>query len=775
MAEINAAMPVFQFQPETVRSSGAGASGAAPRLGVSGGEGSRAGVEIIADTRDLGAGSSLPAFLEEAFAPKLKAVQQQKFWSGFTAARAGKSAADIHAEQPWYAHIFGPTSYELGAETFAVQKAASDMETQFLERLPELRKMSPEEVGVELNTMATNMQTGNLYTDALIQKSMMERAGPMMDTHMKARYAWQQEELARGQNSAWLSASSAFQAAAVDDAKRGREHPAEAPTVEQLRERGQLFLQTFQSPEGQNPESYLNNLLTTVDQMADQGDWYSIRALEASGLLGQLPPEDRDKLDGRIDRARSKYKRNLASGPLMKPIAQLFTQAKAGAISAESAVNGMFEINAQYAALTGDDTGLFDQDDAIRIAESAGGAYYSMWERMMNKRDAAIEKAQTAAEKEAAEARGDAQLVAAVTTNSIGTVSHMKGVTTDDADRAFNSVIDQNPAMLPEVAVGNYAVSTSGKEPYVSARLKTRLQNQVALSAGEEYTDGFEQAYQAWRSIRYHEIDNGNGVIDRTSGLSTAIEYYGPFQTQMQAYDDQVRAGTPREIAYRRAFGNEASYAGGNLRGVDADATKAAREQLTTVVQRINPSWWQLGSESMGSSATNVVTNAASRYFEQIKRNDPAINDQEAANQAVQMAQANGLEISGRYAWQNVRGQKPLYAEAGMQKDVFEDYFEQALTNRFRAQGMRIAKDTSVSIIRIGNDTNGPRLMATAYRDGERKTIWITGDDIKKLRNQRAEYEVQRNNTMIPGQRVGDMIRMPDGSLQRDISIQPKL
>ena len=40
----------------------------------------------------------------------------------------------------------------------------------------------------------------------------------MMDTHMKARYAWQQEELARGQNSAWLSASSAFQAAAVDDA-----------------------------------------------------------------------------------------------------------------------------------------------------------------------------------------------------------------------------------------------------------------------------------------------------------------------------------------------------------------------------------------------------------------------------------------------------------------------------------------------------------------------------------------------------------------------------
>lgn len=738
MAEINAAMPVFQFQPETVRSSGAGASGAAPRLGVSGGEGSRAGVEIIADTRDLGAGSSLPAFLEEAFAPKLKAVQQQKFWSGFTAARAGKSAADIHAEQPWYAHIFGPTSYELGAETFAVQKAASDMETQFIERLPELRKMSPEEVGVELNTMATNMQTGNLYTDALIQKSMMERAGPMMDTHMKARYAWQQEELARGQNSAWLSASSAFQAAAVDDAKRGREHPAEAPTVEQLRERGQLFLQTFQSPEGQNPESYLNNILTTVDQMADQGDWYSIRALEASGLLGQLPPEDRDKLDGRIDRARSKYKRNLASGPLMKPIAQLFTQAKAGAISAESAVNGMFEINAQYAALTGDDTGLFDQDDAIRIAESAGGAYYSMWERMMNKRDAALEKAQTAAEKEAAEARGDAQLVAAASTNSLGTVSRMKGVTKDDADRAFMSVVTQDPTRTADMAVGNFASTTAAKEPYVSPRLKEQLQTQVRLSAGQdgEWTDGFEQAYQTWKSIRYHTIDNGNGTADRTSGIATAQEYYGDLHQQMQVYHDAVSNRVPAQYAYKQAFGPDA-------RGLQAYNTldKDSKAVLQATVAQINPSWWQLGSEAMGSSATNVVLASSALYFQQIKTSEPAISDSEAAKQAIQRAQNNGLEISGRYAWTNPQGSTPLYAEAGMQKDVFEDYFEQALTNRFRAQGMRIAKDTSVSIIRIGNDTNGPRLVAMAYRDGDRRMIFITGDDIKKLRNDRAKAQ----------------------------------
>lgn len=746
MAEINTGMPVFQFQPETVESGSVGASGGAPSLGISGG-GGQAGVVRFADTTDLGAGSVLPEFLESAFAPKLKAVQQQKFWAGFTAARAGKSAQEIHKEQPWYAHVFGPTSYELGAETFAVQKAASDMESEFIRRLPELRQMTPEQIGVELNTMATNLQTGNLYTDALIQKSMMERAGPMMEAHMKARYEWQQTELSKGQNAAWLSASEAFQTAAVQSAKLGRDHPGQAPTPEQMRERAQLFLQTFQSPEEQNPESYLKNVMTTVDQMADRGEWYSIKALEQSGLLGALPPEEKDRLDGRIEAARSRYKKKLTSGPLMRPIAQLFTQAKAGAVSAEQAVNGMGEINAQYSALTGDDSGLFDQDDAIRLAESAGGAYYSMWERTMNKRDAAIEKAQTAAEKQAAEARGDAQLAAAVTTNSIGTVAHMKGVTSDDAERAFTAVVDQNPDTLADVVVGNYAVSTAGKEPFVSQRTKTRLQNQVGLSAGEEWTDGFDRAHQTWKSIRYHIIDHGDGTTDTTSGLSTAIEYYGDFQVPMQQYDDQLRAGVPKEVAYRRAFGQEASFAGGDLRGIDSDATREARESLTAVVADLDPSWWQLGSESMGTSATNVVTNAASRYFEQIKHNDPAINDKEAANQAIQMAQANGLEISGRFAWQNVRGQKPLYAEAQMEKSVFEDHFEQSLTNRFRAQGISVAKDTSVSIIRIGNDSSGPRLMATAYKDGVRKTIWITGADIKKLRDSSARKDLQSRTT----------------------------
>jgi hypothetical protein len=761
---------VFQFQTAGV--AGADIRASAPILGNSGGqitvgvnEASRYG------SGSFNSGVQLPEFLTELVRPKLEAQARRKMYEGFAAAREGVALEEIINDQPWYSRIFGQTSFEQGATTYHALKSASDMEQAFMEELPELRKLDSAQIGQRLNDITEKGLTGDMYANAALQKAIMDRAGPMLELHAKSRFEWQQQELALGENSAWQSASSAYQRSLVDSARQGKQNPNQPLSAEDMQERKRLFLETFQAAPGRDPAGYMKNLMTTVEQLADKGEWYSVSAIYESGVLGQLPPEMRDRLDSRIDTARTKFKRNLGSGPLMRPVAQLFTQAKAGAISAEDAVNGMQEINMQYAALTGDDTGMFDQDDAIRLAESAGGAYYSMWERMMNKRDAAKEKAVTAAEKEAAEARGDAQLAAAVTTNSVGTVVHMKGVAAEDADRAFNSVVTQNPNMLADVTVGNYAVSTSGKEPYVSPRLKTRLQNQVALSAGEEYTEGFETAYQAWKSIRYHEIDNGTSV-DRTSGLSTAIEYYGEFQNPMQQYDDQVRTGVPREVAYRRTFGNEASFGQGDLRGVDSQATREARDKLSSVVANLNPSWWQLGSESMGASANNVVTNAASRYFEQIKKNDPAISDSDAASQSIQMAQANGLEISGRYAWQNVRGQKPLYAEAGMQKDVFEDYFEQVLTNRFRTQGISVAKDTSISILRIGNDAKGPRMMATAYRDGVRKTIWITGDDIKSVRNKQAQDEITRRQQFAP---PGYYYDPKTKSMQPSISIQPKL
>lgn len=745
-------LPQFQFQTTIVAPAAISGGGAAPALGIQGG-GAKAGIQLFTQGIPDGAGdASLPAFLAQQFEPAMQKARQERYWQGFTEARAGKSMQEIHATTPWFAKVFGPTSYELGGEMYGVQAAVSGFATEFQRRLPELRQMTPEEVGVAFNEISQAAMTGNQFTDALIQKNLMENAGPAMDQYYKARYAWQQEELSKAQNKAWLAAGAAFQETMANDAKLGRDHPGQAPDPEQQREAVRIFLQSFQSPATQNPESYLKNILTTVDQMADAGQWYSIRALEASGLFGAMSPEDQDKLQGRIDRARTKYKRTLANGPLMRPIAQLFSAARAGAVSAEQFVNGGMEINAQYAALTGDDTGLFDQADFIRGAESSAGAYYSMWERQMNRMESQREKAITAQEKEQAEARNDAALAAAVTTNSLGTVSKMKSVAADDADRAFNSVVDSSvapggpwvPQNLGEVAVGNYAVTSAGKEPFVSERMKTRLQAQVTNSAGEEWTDGFEAAYQNWQNIRYHTIERENGEQDRSSGLATAIEYYGPYAQRMQNYDDQRKAGVDRETAYRRTFGNEASFGQGDLRGIDSAATREARKSLDAAVSKINPSWWQLGSDSMGGSATNVVTAAASRYFEQIKLNDPAIGDTDAAQQAIQMAQANGLEISGRYAWQNIRGQKTLAAEAGMEKSMFERAFEQSLTNRFRAQGISVAKDTSVSIIRIGNDAAGPRLMATAYKDGVRKTIFLTGADLKKLRDDQAQRDRNR-------------------------------
>ena len=81
---------VFQFAPESSGSNLVGVSGAAPTLGVSGGNSTNNGAVRFADTTDLGAGSTLPAFLSEAFAPKIQAMVQQRIFEGATQAAIGR-------------------------------------------------------------------------------------------------------------------------------------------------------------------------------------------------------------------------------------------------------------------------------------------------------------------------------------------------------------------------------------------------------------------------------------------------------------------------------------------------------------------------------------------------------------------------------------------------------------------------------------------------------------------------------------------------------------
>lgn len=738
--------PVLQFDPQSglaQNQSGGGAS--VPRLGVTGGN-IKLDRPMSFDGPGQGMPSAiLPSFLQDAFAPQMEKAKQQAMWDGFVAARNGKSAQEIHDEQPWYSKIFGPTNFEMGAEMYGVQKAANDVSAQFTQGMSEYRKLTPEQLGSALNDLAAKAMTGDSFTDALIQKSLMQQAGPMLNAHAKARYAWQQETLAQAQNSAWLSGSTAYNASQIAAATLGQEHPGQAPTPEQQAEAKQAFLQQFQSPATQDPTSYFNNVMNTVDQMAQQGHWYSIKALQDSGLLERLPVDQQDRIGSKIDTERSKFKKRLAAGPLMKPIAQVFTQARAGAISAENAVGALMHINDQYHALTGDDSDLFDQGDAIRIAESAGGAYFSMWERMANKADAAQAKAQTQAEKDQAAARNEAQIALAVGTHSAGTVAGLKNVNRDDVERAMDSSIAANPANAADVVVGNFAA----QQPFVSDRLKQRLQSTVTLAAGEQWTNGFQTAYDQWKQMRYHVLDTGTGS-DSTSGQAAAMVYYGNLNKPMQQYDDQLQLGVPKELAYRRAFGNEASFGSGHVNASDWDTTQRAddkaKAELQSAVADLNPSWWQLTQKNMGTSAQALVTQASSRYYQELRKNNPELSVKDATAQAVKMAQLNGLEIAGRFAWQNSKSQSPVSTEAGLSPDVFNKLFDESMSNRFKAQGLSMGKDTSVTIFRLGDDTDGPRLVATAYdRDsGTNKSIAITGKELKALRDKHAADQMKR-------------------------------
>ena len=764
--EINPEGMSFQFQPETPRTGGVGASGVAPALGIGGGQ-SRVGVQRYQEAQTLG-NPEMPEFLAAAFAPKLEAAKQEKFWSGFAAARSGKSQQEIADEQPWYTNIFGPTDYELGAQKFGVDRAMAEVDNKFTQDMHRLRQLPPEEIGKELNTIASSMMTGNVFTDALIQKGLMERGGVMLDAHAKARYEWQQGELSIKRIDAWTAQSGAYNDAMVAAATLGRQHPNQAETSEQRYERSRILLDGFAMSDYENPEAYQKDFATFVVGAANAGHWNTLNALEDSKAYQMLPPANREALMGQIAVARNKFKANLPVDPEMyRPLTLLNVRMRQGLASAEEVIGAMKEFDLQYTARTGDREGYFDLKDYEAGGTTAMTAMYNAWEAAMKAGQARRDAATTAAEKAAAEGRMTATLASAIGTGNAGTVNSIPGVKVEQVDQAFMAALGTegvNSPNLGRIAVTEVATPVVGKLPFVSPTVKALLQGQAEQSGGENWTPAFETAYQNWKNIRYYELDLDDGKVDRNSGTVAARLYFGEHHDRMQQYHNMRRGAAPldAEYAYRAVYGQDASRASLSV-GVDGVSVKDQRLELAAVVKAQGPGMFDFGSDDLGRSGQNQTLDAMAPVYARLKKADPGLSSEDAAEMAFSEITANGWETAGKYAWQNVTGQKPLHATLDMSEEVFEEHFDDLVTARLRRAGVEVNSETSVTVIRIGDEvtrppvsvdgsgkrTSGddirtPRMLVLAVKDGVQVSVALTGDDIEEIRKRKREAEVWR-------------------------------
>lgn len=738
------AIDTIQFNNTSALSGGAlGASAATPQVGVQGGAVSAGPVRSGADWFDSSGGmtapdTNLPAFLEEMASPALERAKQQQMWNGFVAAREGQTLQQIDEEQPWYTKIFGPTNYQIGAMTYETQKQVADMENDLLTRMPELRKASPEEFAVELNRMSTAAMTGNFFADSVLQKSFMERAGPITDLYTKERVAWQQAELLRAQVGAASAAGDVYQAAMRANTRLG----GAVPNQEQVEATEQLKVSLFDAlapSRYQNDESYKQAIFSVVRSAADAGNFYVTSALADSGIYGALDVEDAQKLERYVQAAHGRAKARWAGTPeSVEQAARINALEQAGLVYGSESLALRTAFNERYMAETGSPEPYYDQDALTAGATTAMNAYIR--ERRAADKEAAQLRIKLGEEeaKAAAEARNMEALTTAWFSGSWKNVKDMKNVAAEDADRAGFSAFQHLQATDPQAAAGTLVNNYGGPGGGINPQIQQYLQHNVAITTDkEQVNNAFMQQYAQWKMIRDsvgYKVEGGVPVkSDVAAGPATATAYYGPvLDAKFRDFDRQLTMQMDPATAYRKTFGEAAQDLGGDIRGFNAEATKANVAALDSAIgdQEGNILSRTFGSSTKLHPSTRALMLQTASYEWALQ--SPTMSAEDRALYSVAAAKHNGLEIGGAYGWVNGRGQQSIASYLRDNGELSGQIAQQVIDAQLKKAGRQPGQ--TLMVTRLADDLGEPVLSVVTVDpdDASWDVTVVRGSDLKK-------------------------------------------
>lgn len=762
MAEINTGLPVFQFEPQVASGGGVRAAGSAPTLGVQGGN-STATVQLYADTTDIGAGSRLPEFLESAFSDKITAVKQQRAWQGYLEAAAGKSARDIAEEQPWYSNLFGPTPYELGAQTFTIQKAGSDFEQAFVDNIDTLRRKSPEEVMSWAVAQATSLNTGELYTDAQVQKVMMERMGPMMDTYVKARVEWQQEDLYNKFLDARLSEGGALHTSLSDLGRRGSAAPDQQATIEQSRQRRINYLNGWAKPEGMTSDAYFKSVMTAASSHADRGQFYALQDMQESGLLDVLPPEQREKLETQLETKRKRYISTLAMDDpeFAQALAMYEADAALGYTSPKGTMDAGMEINRIWAARTGDNRGILDLGDIVGKVRTSAEALYRTYEReqdqLARRAERLADRADTAAERE--------QLrIDRVTRNQRGAASGSLGflvatgmTSKEDAETDFLAAFQAAPDKAG-LLVRNFAYPGT---PFAGDRVKTAVRQGVVLTDDAEWTPAFETAFALYNQMRSTALPQSDGSTDVTSGPAAARAYFGDdIADKFDAYAANRQLGMDQQVAFTQSV-RSLSNRPVTSESLGADTLKMIDDKITGSNPIVR--FFTGAPEGVRKEHRGVLRQAVANRIDRVRKANPTWNEEQVVDAAVKLARNENIDVAGVYSWERNSTQRPIHSYADrVSPDIFSTALESYLDTRLKQAGVSLSGDW-LPVVQRRPDRNGFPVIQVFAQDerGNRANLMFGEQEFKAIQRKAAEWDLAAPDR---AERDAEIDRMSQGA-----------
>lgn len=735
----------IRFSTEGVGGGSLGVQPAVPQAGIQGGGNTgatavRSGADWFQGVGGMETdfGGNLPEFVQAITEPAMENRRQQQMWEGFTAARTGQQMDEITESKPWYTRVFGPTNYEIGAQTFHVQKQAADVEADILARMPELRQLTSQEMAQELHRVSKDSLMGNAYADTMLQKMLMERAGPIMDLHTKERVSWENHEQLRLQVDAATAQSSAYQSMMAQTGHLGTDHPDSLAAAEHMQEAKMILADTLTTSRYQTDESRFAFYRAVALNAAQKGEFYTLQALEEFGLMDALNIEQQEEFRNTVGAAKRQFKANLPmDNEFIRLRSQWEVEAARGFLGPEEATEMAHAINDRWNARYGDTEGIIPLSAATQVASSALNAHYSAMDAAEREYQSALAAAETDMERERLRVEKVERVTTAWKSGGVGLAVNQGTASREDAETAALAHFDANPGEALQAAVRQYGFP---HHKFVSEKIKAALRQSLPTDWQSEYTPAIGQAYDAFKAMETTVFAGDNGVQDTMTGRNAAIEYFGAEHVQrFRMFEVNLARDMGAEVAW--------SVAQRATSGLPVGRGEITKDQFELVEKQLKaPNFlMRMFTGDEGFAVKGVLQQAAVQQFPIIKTIYPDISDERAAQMAVQWAQNQSIDTAGEFNWVRPEGTQPIGSYA---KDVSPDVYSYALRHhmdaRFKDAGIKLEDDTEFFVARTRDVDGFPTLIAWAYdqKTGNHLELNFTRPDFEAA--QRGAEEMER-------------------------------
>lgn len=673
------------------------------RMGVSQSSG---GVVRATPIRDTYNDNTVPAFLQTLVEPYIKRKQDEAFYNGYMAQQAAGAEVEVIDDGGVISSIWGPDGYREGAAFYRGNAIVSNQVRSYIEDIDNLKRLPPEELAKKFAADSQALLTGNQWTDAIVQKQMVEQMGPAMNSVLKARFEWQQEQGVEAQVEAISGQAGLMQKLYVDQARTTEPSQELTQAIVQGEEQ---FLGTLPIPHGQTSTSYKKALGLASRRMLREGNFYAFEAMKSRGLLDLVDEKDAAAIEkgyltegGRaIETARMQ---------LMPQILALKEDVKFERISANVAAARYHALNEAARKLTGvRDVELFDAKaiesgatDVIELTRQTALRNQSRLDAIADREAGWAHEEQVRTERAAAEE------AAARTAWASGHIN----------DALIKKQVEpwQMDALAAEaVKAGRIGeLVNAHTDGWHSSRVAEQLQVGITNSLPEGWTDNSAKTYEQWKAM---------------SGTGAAPTYFGQqYHTALLHMDDMIQNGLTPALAWTRAFGNVQMYDQNQLSNEDRkDGRKAVKDEL----KRINGGFLGIGDAELSDSAEVVISRTIEGYVS-MNRKYSGLSVPTLVRQGYDNAITTGkLEHYGRFAWNNPKGQEPLWKLVpGVPRDAFGKLFNEEVDSQFKEMGLGRLREYDIA--RQGSQM----FVAGIDKDGTTKVVTFTVKDLERRREQ---------------------------------------